>query len=149
MNANIEDVWEFHSSAEALTILSPASRQVKIRSGDPKTIKGNEMVIEVRIFGFPTAWKAKITDATPPTGFEDEQLKGPFKIWHHQHIFESRPALANGMPQTAIIDKIEYQPPLGILGDIANWFVISADLDRMFAYRQAVTREYFDKASLP
>ena len=34
-------------------------------------------------------WRTKITAWQPPNAFEDLQLQGPYKLWHHTHRFQA------------------------------------------------------------
>jgi len=71
----------------------------------------------------------------------DEQRVGPDKIWHHQHFLEST---SKG---TLMKDIVIYQPPLGILGKIANQIVIKKKLDEIFSHRTKVLNELFHRSS--
>jgi ligand-binding SRPBCC domain-containing protein len=46
-------------------------------------------------------------------------------------------------------DTIEYEAPGGPLRGIINALVVSADLDRLFAYRHQATKEYLAKTAAP
>lgn len=137
--ANVQAVWEFHSSVEALKQLSPPDRHVEVLGTNFAVAEGEIHKIKSSQFGIPLLWEAKITKATPPTGFEDLQIKGPFKYWHHKHIFQPKG------DHTLLIDELEYEPPFGILGTIANTLFIDRDLENMFAYRHKRTLEHFSK----
>ena len=41
----------------------------------------------LRLHGIPMKWTSKITELVPKKYFVDEQLRVPYKIWHHKHIF--------------------------------------------------------------
>ncbi len=70
----------------------------------------------------------------------DEQGKGPFAYWHHEHKFE-----AISPTQTRITDTINYTPPFWILGQIADALFIRRQLSAMFAYRYQQTRKALEK----
>jgi len=71
--------------------------------------------------------------------FEDVQISGPFASWRHQHIVEPH-------KDGAILrDEIEFEPPLWIFGRIAAPLVITPKIEKMFAYRHEVTREWCEE----
>jgi len=61
--------------------------------------------------------------------FVDEQKIGPYKMRHHQPKIE---ATEGGVLMT---DIVSYQPPLGILGSIANALFIKKQSKHIFDFR--------------
>ena len=84
-------------------------------------------------------WVTEITQVKDKYFFIDEQRLGPYKMWHHQHFFEKKD---EGVLMT---DIVTYIPPFGILGDIANVFLIKKQLKAIFDYRFKVMDEKFNK----
>jgi ligand-binding SRPBCC domain-containing protein len=66
--------------------------------------------------------------------FADVQNKGPFKSFHHRH--ELRAETQNGVNGTVVRDVIEYDVGFGWLGQVAQKFFVSPQLQRTFEYRQ-------------
>ncbi len=60
--------------------------------------------------GLPFRMTSKITAYERPRRFVDEQVKGPFSHWWHEHIFRATPW------GTSMIDNVKYAAPLGPLG---------------------------------
>jgi ligand-binding SRPBCC domain-containing protein len=83
---------------------------------------------------FRTRWEAEITDFSLNNYFTDRQVSGPFAFWTHTHRIRSVDRA--GINITVIVDQVEYEPPMGVLGRIANSF-LRTQLERIFAYRQA------------
>lgn len=81
----------------------------------------------LRLHGIPFQWTTEITQWQPPVRFEDSQRRGPYRLWRHQHIFESRDG------GTQMEDRVTYDVPGGRL--IHRLFVRN-DLRRIFEYRQ-------------
>ncbi len=80
-------------------------------------------------------WVAVIEDFRWLEGFCDVQLRGPFKYWRHCHTIT---ATTTG---TKLVDAVEYEPPFGPLGSLANTLFIHRQLEATFAYRHRRTLE--------
>ena len=143
-DAPISQVWAFYDDLDTLLKITPPQSKVKI-VGAPDEIKaGSRFTLIVRqppIY-VPLAWETIITVHEPPTLFVDEQGKGPFSHWHHEHHFE-----ALSETRTRLTDSLTYLPPLGILGTIADKLFIRRQLEAMFAYRHKKTRELLAQMS--
>ena len=88
---------------------------------------------------FPAKWIAEHTKYEPPEMFEDVQISGPFHSWRHDHIVKP-------YEDGAILrDEVHYEPPFSIFGKIAAPFLIEPKLEKMFAYRHEVTREWCEQ----
>jgi ligand-binding SRPBCC domain-containing protein len=64
--------------------------------------------------GVPWTLTSRITDYDRPAGFVDEQVRGPFAHYRHEHHF----VVARG--GTLMIDDITFAAPLGIAGVLAE-----------------------------
>lgn len=127
--AKLETVFEFFSDAFQLESLTPPWLNFHVLTPAPIQISTGTLIdYRLRIHGIPLRWRTLISDWDPPHRFVDEQLKGPYRRWHHTHLFEPT---ANG---TRVTDRVHYEVPGGSL--IHRWFV-APDLHRIFAYRQA------------
>ena len=66
-----------------------------------------------------------------------EQKQGPFKRWVQAHHFEPSDA------GTRIIEKIDYDPPGGMLGFVVTANSIRKELDNVTAFRAKKLAEIF------
>ena len=74
--------------------------------------------------------------------FRDIQLRGPYRRWEHTHTLTP---LAGG---TRIDDRIDYELPLGPLGEIAHRLVVRPSLERIFRFRAAAIDRIFEPAAI-
>lgn len=98
------------------------------------------MIIRYKVSPLPffrVTWVTEITQVKDQSFFIDEQRVGPFRLWHHQHI------LTPTDDGVLMEDIVTYQPPLGILGAIANSLFIKRQLKRIFSYRKEVVEKLF------
>jgi ligand-binding SRPBCC domain-containing protein len=134
----LDEVFAFFSKAENLQKLTPAWLDFRILSVDPVPVqKGTLIKYALRWGIFPIRWTTEITEWQPPCHFVDLQLKGPYKLWHHEHRFAAE---GNG---TRITDEVQYLLPFGVLGSIAHTLKVKSDVRRIFAYRTEVVRQLF------
>jgi ligand-binding SRPBCC domain-containing protein len=90
------------------------------------------------------SWKARITEFVWNSHFCDEQVRGPFKNFHHRHGVEAE--VRDGVEGTLVSDEIEYELPFGFLGRFAGAFV-RRSLKQSFAYRQKRLPEILESAA--
>jgi ligand-binding SRPBCC domain-containing protein len=133
------EVFEFFSSAFNLERITP--RWLKFRVMTPAPIEmrvGTLIDYQLLIRGIPARWRSRITAWDPPNGFADEQVRGPYRRWFHQHRFTERAG------STFCEDLVEYAPPGGpLLGAILNRLLIARDVRRIFEYRTARLSDIF------
>jgi len=92
----------------------------------------------LKIRGIPARWQSRITAWEPPHRFVDEQTRGPYRIWIHEHRFtEERSG-------TRCEDSVQYAPPGGSL---INKLFVERDIAGIFAYRLERLREIFSEDS--
>ena len=129
---DLQEAWSFFSSPKNLNVITPPEMNFKILSisGGTKMHAGQIIKYKVNIFPLvPTTWVTEITHVSEPTSFVDEQIKGPYSLWRHQHHFKE----VNGGVE--ISDTVDYAIPLGILGQLANAIFVSKELDTIFDFR--------------
>lgn len=136
-----ERLFAFHELPDAFERLVPPFETVKIIQRADISEIGSRTILESTIFGpIKVKWVAEHTQYDPPRMFEDTQVSGPFKSWRHQHIVDSH-------PDGAILrDDVEYEPPGGFLGRLAAPTAVIPRLEKMFAYRHEVTRNWCESA---
>ena len=92
----------------------------------------------IRLLKIPIHWRTLISTYEPPGLFIDEQLKGPYTIWHHSHSFREKDG------GTLMIDKVTYVLPFGIIGRLMHRLVVKRQLKHIFDYRAAVIKKIFE-----
>lgn len=134
----IDEVFAFFSQVENLQQLTPEWLHFRILSVDPQPIrKGTLIRYALRWRIFPIRWTTEIVLWEPPYRFIDVQLKGPYKLWRHEHRF-----VAEG-GGTRIIDEVQYSLPFGMLGRIARQLRVKRDVEKIFGYRTAAVQQLF------
>lgn len=77
---------------------------------------------------------SKITAFDRPRYFRDSMVSGAFARFDHDHYFE----VTDG--GTLIKDAFDFNSPLGILGDIADFLFVEAHLREMLEERNALIK---------
>ncbi|MCX7736847.1 MAG: SRPBCC family protein [Candidatus Kapabacteria bacterium] len=136
---DINLAWEFFSSPLNLSKITPSYMDFRITSDLPEEMyEGMIITYKVKpVAGIPVNWVTEISHIRKPYFFIDTQLSGPYKLWHHQHIFKE---VDNGIEME---DIVHYKLPFGILGNIANFLFVSKQLEGIFNYRKKVLSEIF------
>ncbi len=137
---NLKEAWDFFSAPENLQKITPPNMGFQITSEvDRKAYAGQIITYKVGILpGIKSSWVTEITQVKNLSFFIDEQRFGPYKMWHHEHMFETLP---NG--NTLIKDKISYKIPFGILGHLAQALFIKRQLNTIFQYRFKILDQMF------
>lgn len=135
-----ELAWSFFSNPANLQTITPGDMGFKIISKHhgEKIYAGQIIIYKLSPFpGIPLYWVTEITQVQDCKYFVDEQRKGPYSLWHHQHHFKE---IENGVEMT---DLVHYKIPLGLIGKIAHHLFIKNKLRKIFEYRFNKIEELF------
>lgn len=136
-NVPLETLFEYHARPGALDRLLPPWQNVEVAKRGSSLDVGTEVVLRLGTpLGIPIHWYAQHTKLDAPNLFEDIQTRGPMKSWTHQHRFEMLTPTSSRMT-----DSIDYQLRGGIFGSTLGGGYFKGELERMFRYRHATTRE--------
>lgn len=90
---------------------------------------GETVTWRARHLGVVWRMTSEITALEAPTAFVDEQVRGPFARFRHEHRFT---ATADG---TRMVDEIAFRAPFGPLGRIAEGLVLRRYLRALIVER--------------
>ncbi len=137
----LDEVFAFFERPENLAKITPETLGFVILTPLPIEMKaGARIEYTIKVAGFRMRWQTLISSYDPPRSFVDEQLKGPYKLWHHTHRFHT---VEGG---TMILDEVKYALPLGLLGRMAHALFVRRQLKGIFEYRERVIAERFGQA---
>lgn len=138
----LPEVFAFFADAANLEAITPHFLRFRILTHTPIEMRVGALIdYEISLLGVPMKWHTRIAEWEPNVRFVDEQLSGPYAIWHHTHSFEAQ---ANA---TLMRDTVEYREPFGPLGSIAHTLFIERTLARIFDYRQTAIERQFANAA--
>ncbi|MBI1346513.1 CDP-paratose 2-epimerase [bacterium] len=123
----IHEVFNFFSDAGNLEAITPPWLHFQVLTPRPiRMAAGTLIEYRLRLHGFPLYWRTEIAVWEPPYRFVDQQLRGPYQLWHHLHTFEEQ----NG--GTLCRDVVDYA---FFGGPIVHALLVKRDLVQIFDYR--------------
>src|SRR5690606_10614316 len=140
-NASLADVWNFFSNHDNLSKITPGYMNFRVTSAphDGAIYPGQVITYKVSpLAGIPLSWMTEITHVQPMQLFVDEQRHGPYKLWHHQHLFRETNECV------IMTDIVHYKLPFYWLGDIAHFLYIKKQVNSIFAYRKTIIENFFN-----
>ena len=138
LETDLDTAWAFFSDPKNLARICPPEMNFQIKSGLSESGTYSGQIIRYSlspVMGIPMEWITEITHVVDKKLFVDEQRKGPYKMWHHQHHFEK---VDGGVLMT---DILHYEVPAGFLGNLLNQIFIRKKVLEIFKYREQVIPE--------
>jgi ligand-binding SRPBCC domain-containing protein len=139
---SLDRAWDFFSNPANLQAITPGNLGFTIISRYHGEQVYAGQIIEYRVkpvLHIPLYWMTEITQVKDREYFIDEQRRGPYRIWHHQHHFK---AIAGGVEMT---DIVHYTVPFWIPGRLANTLFVKKQLKKIFDYRFQKVEEILGK----
>lgn len=131
----LEKVFPFFADAANLQLITPPWLNFEIATPQPIEMAVGTMIdYRLRIRGIPARWRSEITEWEPPRRFVDEQRRGPYRLWRHEHTFEARDG------GTLCRDHVKYAVPFDFL---THRWLVRPDIERIFAWRTMKLTERF------
>ena len=130
-----EQVFPFFADAFNLETLTPPWLKFEVLTPHPIPMRaGLRIDYRLRLLGLPLRWQSEITAWEPPRRFVDEQRRGPYRVWIHEHSFEEQDG------GTLARDAVRYAV---VGGSPVNQLFVRPDLEKIFRFRQETLRDRF------
>lgn len=137
-----ERVFAFFADARNLEAITPAFLKFRVLTQGVIEMRPGAIIdYRLRLYGVPLGWRTEITSFEPPFRFVDEQVRGPYRLWRHEHLFEEVAATRTDPVCTRVTDRVTYQH---IGGPVVHRLFVRPNLERIFAYRQQRIAELLD-----
>jgi ligand-binding SRPBCC domain-containing protein len=132
LDCSRERAFEFLLRPSNVELISPPELGLSFVSA-PEVVKlGSRIEFKVQGYGQVQTMVHEITSLVHPQQITETQIRGLFASWIHEHAFET-----NDRGQVIVIDRIEFQPPAGVLGLLISADKILEQLEDGFAHRHA------------
>jgi len=134
----LEEVFAFFADAHNLDQLTPPWLAFHIETPAPIEMQAGTLIdYKLSVRGIPMRWRSEITVWDPPHRFVDEQRRGPYRQWHHEHRFSAHEG------GTMIEDHVHYAAPGWILEPVIHGLFVRPDVQKIFAFRGSRMEELF------
>lgn len=131
----LPEMFAFFADARNLEVITPPWLRFELHTRGPIRMTAGTLIdYRLRLRGVPTYWRSEISAWEPPFRFVDEQRRGPYRLWVHEHTFDSS---SSG---TVARDRVRYAVPGGAL---ANRLFVAPDLRKIFTFRQETLTRVF------
>ncbi len=143
-------LFDWHEQPGAFERLTPDWQRTRVLSRTGGITNGSRVEVSVPVLAglLHQRMLMEHRDYVRGAQFVDVQIEGPFARWQHTHLTE--PA-ADGT--SLLVDRIDYELPLGELGQLGGGWFVQRQLEQLFAFRHARTRadlqQHMGFATLP
>lgn len=138
--APIEKVFNLNRDITIHQKTAYKSKEIAIAGRTSGLINKNETVTwKGKHFGIYLTHQSIISEMIYPTFFVDEQLKGHFKSFKHQHFFEQKEN------HVEVTDILEYATPFGIFGKVFDVILLKNHLTNFIIHRNAILKNLAEK----
>jgi ligand-binding SRPBCC domain-containing protein len=131
-----EEVFDFLIRTKNLLEMIPPDSGMTVISAPEIIEQGSRLEFQANAFGQSLNMVHEVTELVAPSRITEVQLKGLFKKWVHVHLVEEE-----GPDRVTAIDRIEFEPPGGMLGFIVTPRRIVDQLESLFAHRHLQMRK--------
>lgn len=141
LRASAAETWSFFSNPVNLAKITPPDMRFTVVSQNlPEEIYSGQL-IEYRVrplLGIPLRWTTEIKEVERLRCFVDEQLKGPYRYWRHEHIFTR-----GDEGFVLMYDRLQYALPFGWLGRLGALHLVQQKLQSLFQFRYKAIQTFY------
>lgn len=142
LNCDIETAWLFFSEPMNLSNITPKNMDFTVLTNHNNAPIFEGMIIDYTVaplLNIPLKWRTRISQVELYKSFTDFQEKGPYKYWNHLHEF------IPNEKGVLMKDTVDYELPMGVIGNLMHSFVIKKKLIHIFNFRYNVLEQLFNQ----
>jgi uncharacterized protein len=137
LNTKKEMVFDFFRDHRNLEKITPDTLNFNTQKISTESIEEGTLIdYKLKIHGVSVHWRTLIKDWSPPEQFTDQQIKGPYVDWIHNHKFETLG------PGTLMTDIVRYKLPMAQIGFAVAGAFVKGDVQKIFDFRRKAVLEF-------
>jgi ligand-binding SRPBCC domain-containing protein len=126
-----QEVFPFFADARNLEAITPPWLGFEVVTpGEVEMTVGTLIQYRLKLHGIAINWLTSIQAWEPGVRFVDQQVRGPYALWHHTHEFAADP------DGTLMTDTVRYAIGFGPLGRLAARAFVRRDVAKIFDFRR-------------
>jgi len=128
-----DELFPFFADASNLDAVTPSWLDFNIVTPEPNEIKTGALIDDkLKVRGLPLRWRTQIRKWELPYLFVDEQLRGPYRPWIHEHIFDAEDG--GTLARDVVRDAVRFD-------FIAHPLFVRRDIVKIFNFRQKALKK--------
>ena len=141
LHGSVEEIFDFLIRPVNLQAIAPPDMQFVFVSPPEIISLGSRLTCKAQAYGMIQELTYEVVELDSPSRFREKMVEGPLQLWLHDHIIEPH----SSPDQVTLINRIEFEPPAGLLGFIVTSDSILKALEDGFDYRRDVLQKKFAK----
>jgi ligand-binding SRPBCC domain-containing protein len=141
INCPADRAFDFLTKTANLLHLVPDELRLSVINAPPQLALGSRMELQILAFGPPQNVTYEITDYSRPDRFTETQVKGLLPRYVHEHLL-----LARSNDKVLITDRIEFEPPGGLMGFMLTADRLRTTLDRGLSHRHTALKRLLENS---
>jgi ligand-binding SRPBCC domain-containing protein len=134
----LDEIFDFFSHAENLDKITSSDLDFSILTPSPISMQVGTLIdYHIKLMGVPFFWRTLISDWEPPYRFVDQQLKGPYVFWRHEHTFVQHEGYV------LMTDRLHYLSPGWIFEPLIDRLFVRPQIEKIWAFRRRCFDELF------
>jgi ligand-binding SRPBCC domain-containing protein len=127
----LEKAWDFLVRPANLKLITPPDVGLHLVEAPEVLALRSKLLFKVQGWGQVQQFLHEITAFEEHKQLSEKMIKGVFGRWVHDHLLAT-----NGNGETVVTDRIEFEPPTGLLGFLVTNKRIQEYLEDGFDHRQ-------------
>lgn len=129
-------LFEFITNVANMKAIAPSDVDMTIIEAPDELALGSKIVFQVQAFGVKQQLVHEVVEFQSPERFREKMVKGPMTAWTHDYIVEP-----HGTTGAALTNRIEFEPPGGMLGMLLTADRILGHLEEDYARRSEALKK--------
>lgn len=141
LSASAEQVFDFLIRPANLQAIAPPEMQFVFVDPPEMIASGIRLMCKAQAYGMIQQLNYEIVEFNRPFQFREKMIEGPLRLWLHDYIIEPQES-----PEiVTLVNRIEFEPPGGLIGFIVTADKILEALDDGFDFRRQALQKHFAK----
>lgn len=139
LNTTAEKLFDFLIRPANLQAISPPDMQFVYLDPPEVITAGCQLKVRTQLYGTVQHLTYEFVDIKPPHSFREKMVDGPLQLWVNDYIIEPQ----SSPDKVTLINRIEFEPPGGLMGFIVTEDSIRDALEDGFDHRAEVLQKQF------